>query len=95
MLIFSSKHDQTSNYIIDIHRQQYGPYMAIPNKSLINPTDLPFKKDTEHAVQTATDALNAASAGIEDIPEESRNDAQRLSSKMLGKTCEKTMENNS
>eukprot|EP00435_Cladocopium_sp_Y103_P006823 s2793_g2.t1 len=32
-------------------------------------------KDTEHAVATATDALNAASAGIEDIPEESRNDS--------------------
>ena len=26
---------------------------------------------------TATEALNAASAGIEDIPEESRNDARR------------------
>ena len=34
-------------------------------------------QDTEHAVATATDALNAASAGIEDIPEESRNDASR------------------
>eukprot|EP00434_Breviolum_minutum_P030766 symbB.v1.2.027209.t2/scaffold2775.1/size70737/1 len=32
-------------------------------------------KDTDHAVATATDALNAASAGIEDIPEESRNDS--------------------
>lgn len=44
------------------------------------PTDirsarLTLLQDTQHAVQTATEALNAASAGIEDIPEESRNDA--------------------
>ena len=37
-------------------------------------TSMFFGKDTDHAVATATDALNAASAGIEDIPEESRND---------------------
>ena len=38
------------------------------------------RQDTASAVATATEALNAASAGIEDIPEESRNDARDGSS---------------
>ena len=52
--------------------------MFFPLPHLSHSQDLPttpLLEDTDSAVCTATDALNAASAGIEDIPEESRNDA--------------------
>ncbi|CAK8992510.1 unnamed protein product [Durusdinium trenchii] len=73
---------EVAGQAMNVYKQGMGEAMSLPTahpaawRVLLRSLPVP-PQDTDSAVATATEALNAASAGIEDIPEESRNDARR------------------